>query len=285
MRVAQQWKLSLCAALCLSVAAFLPGCGGSEPPQPDPAQARRQAEQLAAALQEKEDLQMRLARMEQRLSNLEQGQDDIRLAQTQPPALTPLDPAAQPRPSSTPPQISPQVSPQVSPQTLPPQGMAPRRDGLTQVPLVPETPAPALAPAAPNPSAPAASRPAGRAPAIPPDYQRALSLLVDQEKPAEARTAFSVFLTDNPNGPFTPNALYWVGETYYAEKKYADAILFFKDVAARFPKHDKAPDALYKASLAYRQLGDAENAAFLEKLLREDYPGSRVAGLLKQRGG
>ncbi len=273
MRVAQQWKLSLCAALCLSVAALLPGCGGSEPPQPDPAQSRRQAEQLAQALQEKEDLQMRLARMEQRLSNLEQDQSDMRAAQTQPPTLTPPDPGTQGQPSPMPLQSPPQP------------GMTPQPGGLTQVPLVPETPAPALAPAAPKPSAPAASRPAGRAPAVPPDYQRALSLLVDQEKPAEARTAFSVFLTDNPDGPFTPNALYWVGETYYAEKKYADAILLFKDVAARFPKHDKAPDALYKASLAYRQLGDTENAVFLEKLLREDYPNSRAAGLLKQRGG
>ena len=248
MRGAQRWKLTRCAA-CLSVVVFLAGCGSHS--------AGSQADQLAQALQERENLQMRLARMEQRLASLEQTQNELTLAQAR------------------------QSSGQTAAPAAPQWGGAPaqpyRPENLTPVPLVSGDSPPA------RPAAPSAARSSNRAPAVPEAYQRALSLLLDQNKPEESRTAFSVFLTDNPDGPFTPNALYWVGETYYAEKKYDDAILLFKDVAARFPKHDKAPDALLKGVLSYRQLSDRENAAYLEKLLLDDYPNSRAVGILRQR--
>ena len=246
------------AALCLSACLLFAACGSPKPAQT----GDQQADLLYRLIQEREDQQMRLARIEQRIAGLEQGQGDLKAAygssppQAASPSMPPHAVVASPAPAPAP-RVPPVVSSRVS--------VEPFGD-------VPAQPAPPRA------------RQATRAVSVPPEYQRALSLLLDQGKPEDSRTAFSIFLTDNPNHPLAPNVLYWVGETYYAEKKYDDAILMFKDVAARFQKHDKAPDALYKAVLSYRHLGDRENAAYLQKLLLDDYPKSRAAGLLQQGG-
>ncbi|WMW66393.1 tol-pal system protein YbgF [Nitratidesulfovibrio liaohensis] len=113
-------------------------------------------------------------------------------------------------------------------------------------------------------------------------YESALNLL-QRGKTDEARVRFEGFLGDYPNSALVPNALYWKGEALYAQRRYADAIVAFKEVTARFPKHHKAADSLLKTALAYKQLGDDENVRFHLKALREDHPGSPAAKLARQR--
>jgi len=113
-------------------------------------------------------------------------------------------------------------------------------------------------------------------------YEAALSLL-QRGKTDEARVRFDGFLGDYPNSPLVPNGLYWKGEALYAQRRYADAIVAFKEVTARFPRHHKAADSLLKTALAYKQLGDDENVRFHLKALREDHPDSPAAKLARQR--
>jgi tol-pal system protein YbgF len=113
-------------------------------------------------------------------------------------------------------------------------------------------------------------------------YEAALSLL-QRGKTEEARVRFDGFLGDYPNSSLVPNGLYWKGEALYAQRRYADAIVAFKEVTARFPKHHKAADSLLKTALAYKQLGDDENVRFHLKALREDHPDSPAAKLARQR--
>lgn len=113
-------------------------------------------------------------------------------------------------------------------------------------------------------------------------YEAALNLL-QRGRTDEARVRFDGFLGDYPNSALVPNALYWKGEALYAQRRYADAIVAFKEVTARFPKHHKAADSLLKTALAYKQLGDDENVRFHLKALREDHPDSPAARLARQR--
>ncbi|MBG3877179.1 tol-pal system protein YbgF [Desulfovibrio oxamicus] len=113
-------------------------------------------------------------------------------------------------------------------------------------------------------------------------YESALNLL-QRGKTDEARVRFDGFLSDYPNSALVPNALYWKGEALYAQRRYADAIVAFKEVTARFPRHHKAADSLLKIALAYKQLGDDENVRFHLKALREDHPDSPAAKLARQR--
>lgn len=114
-------------------------------------------------------------------------------------------------------------------------------------------------------------------------YQNALRLL-ESGKAAAAYDKFDSFAGEYPASSLVPNSLYWKGEALYAQRRYADAILAFKDVLARFPKHHKSADALLKSGLAYQKLGDKDNASFHFKALQDDFPASEAARMARSRG-
>ena len=113
-------------------------------------------------------------------------------------------------------------------------------------------------------------------------YESALALY-ESGKPAESRKAMAAFLESYPSSSYAPNALYWIGESHYSQAQWDQAILSFKDVVARFPKHAKAADALLKLGMCYEKLKDKDNARFHYEALLEDFPGSRAAGLAKPK--
>lgn len=113
-------------------------------------------------------------------------------------------------------------------------------------------------------------------------YQEGVRLVMN-DNPAKARGLLEQYLAQNPSSKLAPNALYWIGETYYSEKSFAQSILKFKEVSRRFPKAGKVPDAMLKIGLAYDKLGDRENAIFYLRTLIEDYPQSDPAKIGRER--
>jgi tol-pal system protein YbgF len=141
------------------------------------------------------------------------------------------------------------------------------------VAVSPARPAPQTPPPAPAAKTPVSAHAA---------YDAALNLYYKGQY-GESAKAFTDFLSRYPGTGLTPNALYWQGECYYSEGKYDTAILSFKDVAGKFPKHDKAAAALLKAGYAYAQLKDMNNARFYWQILLDDFPGSTPARLARER--
>ncbi|NDV22497.1 tol-pal system protein YbgF [Desulfovibrio sp. JC022] len=113
-------------------------------------------------------------------------------------------------------------------------------------------------------------------------YQEGVRLVMN-DKPLEARGLLEQYLAQNPSSKLAPNSLYWIGETYYSEKSFAQSILKFKEVSRRFPKAGKIPAAMLKIGLAYDKLGDRENAVFYLRTLIEDYPKSDPAKIGRER--
>lgn len=113
-------------------------------------------------------------------------------------------------------------------------------------------------------------------------YDAALALYNKGEY-NKAHEAFAAFLSQSPNSPLAPNALYWQGECLYSLGKYDNAIIYFKDVATKYPKHPKAAAALLKAGYSYERLKDQENARFYWQILVDDFPRSAPAALARQR--
>jgi tol-pal system protein YbgF len=113
-------------------------------------------------------------------------------------------------------------------------------------------------------------------------YDKALSLYHKGEY-ARAGESFDSFLRSSPGSALTPNALYWQGECLYSLGRYDDAIMLFKDVAARYPRHDKAAASLLKAGYSYERLKDMENAHFYWQILIDDFPASSPAALARKR--
>ena len=89
--------------------------------------------------------------------------------------------------------------------------------------------------------------------------------------------AFEDFLVRHPRGTYAPNALYWLGESYYVTQNYDLAEQQFRAVLDRFPLHDKAAGALLKVGLSQFGQGSVEAAAATLSEVIDRYPGTDVA--------
>lgn len=107
-------------------------------------------------------------------------------------------------------------------------------------------------------------------------YDSALSMLLNGN-PKSAEPMFTEFLNKYPNSTLAANAEYWLGECFYGQGRYGEAILAFQNVAALHPKHNKAPAALLKTGFSYERLADNQNAVFYLEQLIEAYPNSEPA--------
>ncbi len=90
-------------------------------------------------------------------------------------------------------------------------------------------------------------------------YNYAFGLL-NQGKFKDARAALLSFIQSYPKDPLVGNAYYWAGETYYADKDYANASLQFQKGYEVMPTGPKAPDNLYKLGVSIAQLGKVPEA-------------------------
>ena len=97
-----------------------------------------------------------------------------------------------------------------------------------------------------------------------------------------ARIGFRKYLRAFPNTDYSDNAQYWIGESFFVEKKYREAILEFEDVLRKYPNGNKVPGALLKQGLAFYRLGDKNSARLLLQKVIKDHPGSNEAKIAKK---
>ena len=88
---------------------------------------------------------------------------------------------------------------------------------------------------------------------------------------------FRRFVKRFPSHNYADNALYWLGETYYSQKKFPMAIIEFKKVSEEYPNGNKVPDAMLKIGLSYANLRDFKNAEDYLQMVLEMYPFSNAA--------
>ncbi len=95
----------------------------------------------------------------------------------------------------------------------------------------------------------------------------------------ESAMAFNQLIVDYPNGQYTPNAFYWLGELYLTNVETEKARQSFVQVVNLYPDHQKVPDALYKLGVVYHRLGDAQQSLRYLDRVRSEHPQSSAAGL------
>lgn len=98
-----------------------------------------------------------------------------------------------------------------------------------------------------------------------------------------AISGFRSMLEKWPQGNFSDNGWYWMGESYYVKQQYKPALDSFNALIERFPASPKVPDALFKGGLCQAALKDVEAAKASWRRVVKDYPGSNAAGLARQR--
>ena len=80
-----------------------------------------------------------------------------------------------------------------------------------------------------------------------------------------------------------PNAYYWMGESYYALGRYADALPYFEYTTKAGPTY-KREMAFYKLSRANYTIGNTQAASMWNERLRAEYPSTKYAKTLKKIG-
>jgi len=100
-----------------------------------------------------------------------------------------------------------------------------------------------------------------------------------------ALMGFEEFLRNFPDSELSDNAMYWIGECYYAREQYNEAYDAFRKVLDDYPQGDKVPSALLKAGYSSLALGQtSEGRALLHELI-ERFPLSDEARLAEERLG
>ncbi len=96
---------------------------------------------------------------------------------------------------------------------------------------------------------------------------------------------FRQFLQAHPTSIYADDSAYWMADCYFKKGDYKTAVLRFDDVVARYPKGNKAADALYRHGESLVRLGPGYSKAALRAFERviEEYPDSpRAAEARKQ---
>jgi len=112
------------------------------------------------------------------------------------------------------------------------------------------------------------------------DYRQAI-MLFGRGKHAEARRAFQAVFDSESAGDLADNALFWIGETYFATGDYTNAVRSYMRVVNDFSDQNKAPDALFKIALAQARTGDLALARRTLEQVIERYPYSSTASSAK----
>ncbi len=137
---------------------------------------------------------------------------------------------------------------------------------------------------APNPPA------SGQAPgALPiPDgsdranYQAAFLLLKDSQYD-RAISAFEQFLVTFPDSQLADNAQYWLGEAYYVNRNFTEALKRFQGVVDKYPQSAKLPDALLKIGFCDYEMKQWDQARQVLSQVAANYPDVPAGRLAQQR--
>ncbi|MEN6559349.1 MAG: tol-pal system protein YbgF [Acidobacteriota bacterium] len=135
---------------------------------------------------------------------------------------------------------------------------------------VPAAPVKAPAEAKPQPAAPVTPAPA---PTMSP--QEAYSVAYNDYLKGNydlAVESFKLYRQQFPESPLADNALYWIGECRYSQRKFEEAIDAFDELILTYPQGDKAAAAHLKKGLSFIELGRKPEALAALKLLVAKYP-------------
>ena len=95
----------------------------------------------------------------------------------------------------------------------------------------------------------------------------------------EALLAMQTFVNHDPQGGYTANAEYWLGELYMVKKEYPQAIAHFEVVLQQFPSSSKASASMLKVGYALAASGKKNEAIARLQQVMKSYPDTNTAHL------
>jgi len=100
---------------------------------------------------------------------------------------------------------------------------------------------------------------------------------------ADAAEGFASFLDTWPNSAYSPNAQYWMAETYYVTRDFETALDVFNELLARYPGNNKQGDALLKIGFSHFELQQWNEARAALEQVRSEFPNTTLSRLAEGR--
>ncbi len=134
------------------------------------------------------------------------------------------------------------------------------------------------------------------APSLPPSGSAPVSAAADEEaaylksfdllkagRYDDAIRGFRGMLDKYPQGNYSDNAWYWMGESYYIKKDYANGLQSYRSLLEKFPASPKVPDALLKTGLILQGQNKNDQARVAYQRIVKEFPNSTAATQARSR--
>lgn len=114
------------------------------------------------------------------------------------------------------------------------------------------------------------------------DYESALNQF-KAGKYKEAATGFAAFVQKYPDSQLAPNAQYWLGNAWYAQRDCKKSIEAQSLVTTRYADSAKAPDAWLAIATCQQEMGNPTGVRRSLETLIAKYPKSAAAATAQER--
>jgi tol-pal system protein YbgF len=103
-------------------------------------------------------------------------------------------------------------------------------------------------------------------------YDQAMNLM-SRAQYDEASAAFRAYADANPSdSDLAPQAIYWVANISFIRQDYAPAARTFAEVIKKYPKSQRAPDAMLKLAQSFMAMGQKSEGCTTLGLIKSKYP-------------
>jgi tol-pal system protein YbgF len=113
-------------------------------------------------------------------------------------------------------------------------------------------------------------------------YENALNQF-KSGKYKEAGASFAIFVQKYPDSSLAPNAQYWLGNAWYAQRNCGKAIEAHNVVTSKYASTAKAPDAWLAIATCQQEMGNAAAAKRSLETVLNKYPSAPAADTAQQR--
>ena len=93
---------------------------------------------------------------------------------------------------------------------------------------------------------------------------------------------FEQFISTFPRSEMADDALFFIGQNYYADGRFREAAEAYEQVAVRYPAGDAVAEALYKRGLALERLDQIDLARETFQTVVREHPDDNMANLAQQ---
>ena len=106
--------------------------------------------------------------------------------------------------------------------------------------------------------------------------------LLDNSRYSEAAENLRLLILSYPNGTYSGDAYFWLGEIYLVQEMFEDSSEILNAFVTKFDDHPRKADGLYKLALAKVNLDELNSAETLLQEVISNYPNSGAALLAEQ---